>query len=144
VLVMTPLRTNHATPFLRWNTGDIVSMREAPGKDPYAVFPLVKHAHRTAGFFKVRGVSIAHAALEDHLFATREVADFRCEVTNDGDLDQLVLFVELSDASSVEQIETSVKRRFEITPLVRAVAPGSIARDFESSVKAPRFLDKRA
>jgi phenylacetate-CoA ligase len=144
VLVMTPLRTNHATPFLRWNTGDIVSMREAPGKDPYAVFPLVKHAHRTAGFFKVRGVSIAHAALEDHLFATREVADFRCEVVNDGDLDQLVLIVELGDASSVAQIENSVKRRFEITPLVRSVPPGTIARDFESSVKAPRFLDKRS
>jgi phenylacetate-CoA ligase len=144
VLVVTPLRTNHATPFLRWNTGDIVSLREAPGRGRYAVFPLVKHAHRTAGFFKVRGVSVAHAALEDHLFATREVADFRCEVVNDGDLDQLVLIVELGDASSVAQIETSVKRRFEITPVVRPVAPGTIARDFESSVKAPRFLDRRS
>jgi phenylacetate-CoA ligase len=144
VLVVTPLRTNHATPFLRWNTGDIVSLREAPGRGRYAVFPLVKHAHRTAGFFKGRGVSVAHAALEDHLFATREVADFRCEVVNDGDLDQLVLIVELGDASSVAQIETSVKRRFEITPVVRPVAPGTIARDFESSVKAPRFLDRRA
>ncbi len=144
VLVVTPLRTNHATPFLRWNTGDVVSMRQAPGKGRYGVFPLVKHAHRTAGFFKVRGVSIAHAALEDHLFAAREVADFRCEVMNDGDLDQLVLVVELGEGSSAESIESSVKRRFEITPVVRTVAPGTIARDFESSVKAPRFLDKRA
>ncbi len=144
VLVVTPLRTNHATPFLRWNTGDIVSLREAGGSGRYAVFPLVKHAHRTAGFFKVRGVSIAHAALEDHLFASREVADFRCEVVNDGDLDQLVLIVELRDASPVHEIESSIKRRFEITPIVRSAAPGTIARDFESSVKAPRFLDKRS
>ena len=144
VLVVTPLRTNHATPFLRWNTGDIVSLRAAGGSGPYAVFPLVKHAHRTAGFFKVRGVSIAHAALEDHLFASREVADFRCEVVNDGDLDQLVLIVELRDASSIQEIEASIKRRFEVTPIVRSAAPGSIARDFESAVKAPRFLDKRS
>lgn len=144
VLVVTPLRTNHATPFLRWNTGDVVSLREAGGSGPYAVFPRVKHAHRTAGFFKVRGVSIAHAALEDHLFASREVADFRCEVMNDGDLDQLVLIVELLEAASAEQIESSIKRRFEITPIVRTAAPGTIARDFESAVKAPRFLDKRS
>ena len=25
---VTPLLTNHATPFLRWNSGDIVSMHE--------------------------------------------------------------------------------------------------------------------
>ena len=140
VLVVTPLRTNHATPFLRWNTGDIVSLRQAGGSGPYAVFPLVKHAHRTAGFFKVRGVNIGHAEFEDHLFASREVADFRCEVINDGGLDQLVVYVELRGALDVEKL---VKARFEVTPLVRQVAPGTIAREFESSVKAPRFLDKR-
>lgn len=140
LLVVTPLRTNHATPFLRWNTGDIVSLREAPGSGPYGVFPLVKHAHRTAGFFKVRGVNIGHADLEDHLFAVREVADFRCEVTNDGGLDQLVIYVELRGEADLER---SVKTRFEVTPVVRKVAPGSIAREFESSVKAPRFLDRR-
>jgi phenylacetate-CoA ligase len=140
LLVVTPLRTNHATPFLRWNTGDIVSMRQAGGKGPYAVFPLVKHAHRTAGFFKVRGVNIVHAEFEDHMFACREVADFRCELTNDGGLDHFVVFVELrADAD----LESSIKARFEVTPVIRKVAPGSIAREFESSVKAPRFLDRR-
>ena len=140
VLVVTPLRTNHATPFLRWNTGDIVSMREAQGSGPYAVFPLVKHAHRTAGFFKVRGVNIGHGEFEDHMFSRREVADFRCEVTNEGGLDQLVVYVELRGEADLER---SIKARFEVTPLIREVAPGTIAREFESSVKAPRFMDKR-
>jgi hypothetical protein len=40
-------------------------------------------------------------------------------------------------------LEKSIKARFEITPVIRAVPPGTIAREFESSVKAPRFLDKR-
>jgi phenylacetate-CoA ligase len=140
VLVVTPLRTNHATPFLRWNTGDIVSLRRAEGSGPYAVFPLVKHAHRTAGFFKVRGVNIGHGEFEDHMFACRELADFRCEVTNDGGLDQLVVYVELREEADLER---SIKARFEVTPVIRRVAPGTIAREFESSVKAPRFLDKR-
>jgi hypothetical protein len=30
-----------------------------------------------------------------------------------------------------------------VTPVLRTVPPGTVAREFESSVKAPRFLDKR-
>ena len=144
VLVVTPLCTNNATPFLRWNTGDIVRMSERPGAGPYGVFPLVQHAHRTAGFFKVRGINIGHGELEDHMFATREVADFRCEVLNDGGLDQLVVVVELRDPGAAQALEQSIKQRFEVTPTIRAVPTGSIAREFESSVKAPRFQDKRS
>ena len=38
------------------------------GAGRFSVFPRVKHAHRTTGFFKVRGVNINHAELEDLLF----------------------------------------------------------------------------
>jgi phenylacetate-CoA ligase len=144
VLVVTPLVTNNATPFLRWNSGDIVSLREARGgSGPYSVFPLVKHAHRTAGFFKVRGVNIGHGELEDHMFAQRVVADFRCEVTGEGGLDQLVLIVELREPEAAQALEKSIKAKFEVTPQVRAVPAGTIAREFEASVKAPRFVDRR-
>jgi phenylacetate-CoA ligase len=142
VLVITPLCTNNATPFLRWNTGDMVRMGDQPGEGPYGVFPLLKHAHRTAGFFKVRGVNIGHSEFEDHMFANPEVADFRCELINDGGLDQFVVIVEACGAA-LERLEKSIKHKFEITPSLRAVAAGTIAREFESSVKAPRFLDKR-
>ena len=144
VLVVTPLCTNNATPFLRWDTGDIVTLTAGGGPGPYGVFPLVRHAHRTAGFFKVRGVNIGHGELEDHMFAQREVADFRCELTNDGGLDQFVVIVELREAAAAAQVERGIKARFEVTPVLRVVPAGTIARDFEGSVKAPRFLDKRA
>ncbi len=144
VLVVTPLCTNNATPFLRWNTGDIVRMSEKPGAGPYGVFPLVRHTHRTAGFFKVRGINIGHGEFEDHMFAMREVADFRCEVTNDGGLDQLVVIVELHSTTSTVDLERAIKHRFEVTPAIRTVPAGTIAREFESSVKAPRFMDKRS
>jgi phenylacetate-CoA ligase len=118
-------------------------MTDRPGSGPYGVFPLVKHAHRTAGFFKVRGVNIGHGEFEDLMFATRAVADFRCEVTNEQGLDQFVVIVELRDITVLEGLERSIKAKFEVTPVLRTVPPGTIAREFESAVKAPRFLDKR-
>ena len=65
-LVVTPLWTNNVTPFLRWSSGDLVTWhRGDDDSGPFAVFPLVKHAHRTSGFFKIRGVDADHADFED-------------------------------------------------------------------------------
>ena len=57
-LCVTPLWTNHATPFLRWNSGDLVSyVSQSTGSGPYCdLFPMIRHANRTTGFFKIRGV----------------------------------------------------------------------------------------
>ena len=50
-LIVTPLWTNNATPFLRWNSGDLVTHEEnAPGSDRFSVFPRIKHTHRTPVF----------------------------------------------------------------------------------------------
>ena len=68
-LVMTPLVNNNVTPFLRWNSGDLISMMPAEGGDkPWSLFPMMHHARRTVGFFKVRGVNINHNELEDLMF----------------------------------------------------------------------------
>ena len=66
-LCVTPLWTNHATPFLRWNSGDLVSfVPQSKGSGLYAdLFPMIRHANRTTGFFKVRGVNVNHAEFED-------------------------------------------------------------------------------
>ena len=61
-LVVTPLWTSNVTPFLRWSSGDLVTWRRGDDDSgPFSVFPLVKHAHRTSGFFKIRGININHA-----------------------------------------------------------------------------------
>jgi phenylacetate-CoA ligase len=147
-LVVTPLFTNHATPFLRWNTGDIVRYREHGDYDgPFSVFPLVKHAHRTAGFFKVRGVNINHAEFEDFMFADRAVGDFKAELIACDGLDQLRLSVEfrrgVDSAGAAALVEQQTKAKFEVTPAVVVLEPGTLAREFEASVKAPRFVDAR-
>jgi phenylacetate-CoA ligase len=147
-LVMTPLWSNTITPFARWLTGDIVRMTTQPRTDdPYSVFPLLEHALRTEGFFKVRGVNINHSELEDFLFARTEITDFKGELVATEGLDTLRLLIELQDAGAQDQQAASlvdaVKNAFEVTAEVEVLPPGTIAKDFEASVKAPRFVDRR-
>ncbi len=143
-LVVTPLWNNCMTPFLRWSSGDLVSIsnKNLPETFPWSVFPLLKHARRTVGFFKVRGVNINHADLEDALFRDPDVVDFRAEVYNADDNDVLHLFVE-KRAGTREGTVEAVKRTFQVTPEVTLLPRGTIAKEFEASVKAPRFVDKR-
>jgi phenylacetate-CoA ligase len=148
-LVMTPLWSNTITPFLRWLTGDIVTLKpQAQTDDPFSVFPVLHHALRTEGFFKVRGVNINHGDLEDFMFAEPAVSDFRAEVTNAGDLDALRLLIEVrrgaDSAAVVKDLAQHVKRVFEVTPEIEVLESGTLAREFEKAVKAPRFVDKRA
>jgi phenylacetate-CoA ligase len=143
-LVVTPLWNNTMTPFLRWSSGDLVSLERnrSSDKNPWSVFPLLKHARRTVGFFKVRGVNINHADLEDALFRDPDVVDFRAEVVNEGDNDVLRLFVELR-SEEPSALAESVRKTFHVTPEVTLLSRGTIAREFEAAVKPPRFVDKR-
>jgi phenylacetate-CoA ligase len=143
-LVVTPLWNNSMTPFLRWSSGDLVSFTsKGAGDGPWSVFPLLRHARRTVGFFKVRGVNINHADLEDALFRDPQVVDFRAEVTaSESGNDVLHLYVEMRIERSERVIE-AIKKTFQVTPHVTLLPRGTIAREFEAAVKPPRFVDKR-
>ena len=148
LLVVTSLVTNNATPFVRWNTGDIVKMHagEAQGS-PYDVFPVITHTHRTAGFVKVRGVNIGFTDFEDMMFKASEVSDFRVEIVSQEDKDQLDLHVELSDGQSpdtaTDTLMSMVRRAFDLAPRIKICESGSIAQAFEGSFKPVRFDDLR-
>jgi phenylacetate-CoA ligase len=144
-LLVTPLWNNGMTPFLRWSSGDLVSIfhKKIPDRLPWSVFPMMKHERRTVGFFKVRGVNINHAELEDLLFRDPDVVDFRAEVYNKGDNDVLHLHVEKRSADR-EGTVAAVRRAFQITPEVTLLPRGTVAKDFEAAVKPARFVDKRA
>ena len=147
-LVVTPLWTNSMTPFLRWNSGDLVSITpkgaESSGNEgPWSIFPIMRHARRTVGFFKVRGVNINHADLEDALFRDPDVVDFRAEVYNSqGGNDVLHLYVESRSQAKAGVVETT-RKTFQVTPEVTLLPRGTVAKEFEANVKAPRFVDKR-
>jgi phenylacetate-CoA ligase len=146
-LVVTCLWSNTMTPFLRWSSGDLVTLSSsvsssAGGKHPWDVFPIMRHARRTVGFFKVRGVNINHAELEDAMFGDADIVDFRAEVYNSGGNDVLHLHVE-TRTGGADRIAEMMRQTFQVTPEVTLLARGTIAREFESNVKAPRFVDKR-
>ena len=150
VLVVTPLFTNNVTPFLRWNSGDLVSIsRPVPdAANPFSVFPLVKHAHRTLGFFKVRGINLNHSEFEDFMFAMADINDFKAEVlASDAGNDVLRVSIEVRRSGDGEalagSVRESIKQTFELTPDVVLLPAGTLAREFESAIKAPRFADRR-
>lgn len=147
-LVVTPLFTNNCTPFLRWLTGDLVTMRsEVDGDGPFSVFPVIKHAHRTSGFFKIRGININHGEFEDFVFRDATVNDFKCEAVTEHDLDVLRVFVELKrdvePGPALNRIAGDIKRVFEVTPEVDLLPAGTLAKEFEAAIKAPRIVDRR-
>ncbi|MEO7402854.1 MAG: AMP-binding protein [Burkholderiales bacterium] len=147
-LVITPLWGNTITPFLRWSTGDIVTMRsQKRTEDPFSVFPVLEHALRTEGFFKVRGVNLNHGDLEDFMFSQSAITDFRghAEATDGNDLLRLQIEVqrEANTATLVPALKAAFKAKFELTPEIDVLETGTLAREFEKSVKAPRFADFR-
>jgi len=142
-LIVTPLWSNSMTPFLRWSSGDLVSLSsQGAGDGPWSVYPVMRHARRTVGFFKVRGVNINHADLEDAMFRDPEVVDFRAELFNEGSNDVLHLHVEMK-VQHKERVIEAIRRTFQVTPQVTLLERGTIAREFEANIKAPRFVDKR-
>ena len=77
---------------------------------PFSVFPLIKHAHRTSGFFKIRGVNINHSDFEDFIFRNVDISDFKAELVTERDLEAMVLSVEVRrgvDATAMVEALTS-------------------------------------
>ena len=148
LLVVTSLVTNNATPFLRWNTGDIVTIRHGVDRGTeFDVFPLIKHTHRTAGFVKVRGVNIGFTDLEDLMFKSELVSDFRVEILWQDNRDELEVHVELADTTTEEdgsaQVAAMIERTFGVKPRIVLVSQGDIAKAFEGAFKPARILDLR-
>src|SRR2546421_950261 len=147
-LVVTSLWSNNVTPFLRWSSGDLVTFSEADDNaGPFSVFPRIRHAHRTTGFFKVRGVNLGHQDLEDFMFRHREIGDFRAEALNEGGNDLLRLSIEVRrgcDGQALcRAIAEEMKGKFELAPQVVLLESGTLAKEFEANVKAARFIDRR-
>ena len=77
------------------------------------------------------------------MFRDPAVVDFRAEIYNaESGNDVLHLHVEMRNQDK-EKIITNIKKTFQVTPEVTLLPRGTIARDFEANVKAPRFVDKR-
>jgi phenylacetate-CoA ligase len=106
------------------------------------------HARRTVGFFKVRGVNINHSELEDLMFFNQAIQDFKAEVVaTDGGNDLLRLLVEPRRGLDIGEvgrgIVAGVQKTFEMTPEIVILESGTLGKEFESTIKAARFVDRR-
>jgi len=150
-LCVTPLWTNHAMPFLRWNSGDLVRFNSrAEGAGQFVdLFPVIRHANRTTGFFKIKGVNVNHAEFEDFMFRNPQILDFQAilETETATDREGLKVLIEFKgtqdDSATCDDVSKAIKSVFEITPVVEALKRGTLATEFERSLKAPRFIDRR-
>jgi hypothetical protein len=84
------------------------------------VFPIVRHAERTTGFFKIKGINIGHGEFEDLLFRQRALNDFRCEAITVHSEDVLRVFVELkqgcNEHAAMADLANAIRGAFELTP----------------------------
>ena len=148
LMVITPLFCNTSTPFLRWSSGDIVRISpETSLKGPFSIFPGMRHAHRTVGFSKIKGININHSEFEDFIFRIPEINDFKVEFQATDGLDELLLKVEISKLTNskilIKELSKNIKDVFEVKPMIIQLESGTLAQEFELSVKAPRFVDTR-
>ena len=58
-------------------------------------------------------------------------------------LDSLRREIDEIDDALHDLIVRRTKAAFEVTPEVVVLETGTLAREFESSIKAPRFVDRR-
>ena len=110
---------------------------------------MIRHANRTTGFFKVRGVNVNHTEFEDLMFRNAEVLDFQAvlETEDKTGREGLRVLIEVKGTCDAEtarlQVAEAVKATFEFSPQVELLQRGTLATEFERSLKAPRFVDRR-
>jgi phenylacetate-CoA ligase len=107
----------------------------------------MRHAHRTAGFWKVRGMNINHAEMEDLVFRVPAVNDFRVEARTGDALEHVWVGIEVSadveGAQVAGELGQQIKAVFEVTAEIEVLETGTLAAEFETTVKAARFVDQR-
>jgi phenylacetate-CoA ligase len=82
------------------------------------------------------------------MFAQAAIQDFKGEaITAPDGQDRLVIFIELRRGVdpnlAIDDLTNAFKYKFEQTCAVEVLETGTLAREFEKSVKAPRFIDRR-
>ena len=142
VLCVTPLGGGEAVPFVRWLSGDLVRL-ELDCECEAARHPRLVLSGRTLNFFKVKGVNVNHAEVEDALYDVPSLLDFRVLVT---DGDRLVVELEAAEGqgrSVCEGVAGLFRERFGLRADVALLERGGIARSVEGQLKAQRFVDQR-
>ena len=108
---------------------------------------MIRHAARTSGFFKVRGININHADFEDFMNRRLEVSDFKVEIEETETLDIMRISIEIRGGTAPQAVVDSlfgdVRKTFEVSSEIAVLDPGTLEKELQAQVKQQRFVDKR-
>ena len=89
----------------------------------------------------------ARADFEDFIFRNVDISDFKAELITERDVEILLVSIEVrrgaDPSTAAERLKAAVHERFELTPRIVMVETSTLAKEFEASVKMPRFVDRR-
>ena len=141
-LVFTSL-TKQAMPVIRYRTRDLT--RLLPGTAYPAFRRMQKVTGRTDDMMIVRGVNVFPTQVEEQILAVEGLAPhYLCVLTRPGNLDELTVRVEATDASYdaglAAALADRIKQRIGVTARVEVLAPHALER---SLGKAKRISDQR-
>ena len=138
-LVMTNLG-RLGSPLIRYRTGDLVELvhdRCECGRTTRFIRGGV--LARADGMLVVRGVNVFPSAIENIIREFAAIDEFEVEVASEREMQELVVKIEVKDASTDETsnaLATQIHRRLALRPRVVPVALGSLPR---YEMKARRF-----
>ena len=126
-------------PVIRYRTGDIVTSggRACACGRRFLAFP-GGIIGRTDDLVILRGVNVFPSAIEA-VVRTLETGEFRMVRTRDGEMDELTVEVEASDAVAAD-LAQALRKRLAVRIPTRAVPAGSLPR---WELKAKRLVDER-
>ncbi|MFB6235087.1 MAG: phenylacetate--CoA ligase PaaK [Halopenitus sp.] len=147
-LVLTTL-TKEALPVVRYRTGDVTTLYEAPCDCGRTAVRMGNVTGRTDDLLVVRGVNVYPSQIESVLVDHSAVAPhYRIDLTREGSLDRLAITVERDETSTASRtdLEAELERRLdEVLSLspddLEVVDSGEIERSETGKVK--RVYDHR-
>lgn len=141
-LVLTSL-SKQGAPILRYRTGDLASFADTSAETfPVSFRSLRRIETRIDGMFKVKGVSLYSAQIENILFAHPHFSGhFEIELTTKDHLDHIRVRIETrASSTSSDEIAQLLKAMTGLSMEVVISETGSIAR---STGKVQRVIDHR-
>ena len=143
-LVLTSL-TKEALPIIRYRTRDLTRLLPGTARSMRRIEKLMG---RSDDMMILRGVNVFPSQIEEQLLAQPGMSPhFQIELTREGRMDMMTLWVEVSTASPDElranharTLQKRIKQMLGISVLARVGQPGDVPR---SAGKAVRIIDNR-
>ena len=149
-MVCTCLFKDDIFPIIRFNTCDVTEELGGQSALDLPFRRILGFRGRSDNMVKLRGINVYPTAIGALLTAERTdyAGEFLCEVSRDGNRDQMTVHAEVRgqpDAAMQEAYETLLRARLGVEMQVRLCTPGSLAErtGVESRQKPVRLFDLR-